>query len=86
MQIELRDHLNNFVCALSNDNECLASYGVQPDQTLHVIDSQPNSMLLDLEDDSQVQKYEISNEDYNKRTDTFRNFKKDLIKNNPHLL
>lgn len=45
--------------------------------TIHVIDTDPNSMSAHgwLEDVSKVQKYEMSDADYQKRDNTYRKFK-----------
>ena len=40
-------------------------------------------MLAQFEDVSQVEKYQISEEEYNKRDDTFRKFKTDMQKKDP---
>lgn len=66
---------------LSDDDKTLADYFVDDYDTVHVIDSNPNSLLVqnDFDDVSTVKKYEISEEDYNKRNDTIRKFRKKLI-------
>ena len=53
--------------------------------TLHIIDIDPNSSSADgwLEDVSKVQKYEISEEDYNARENTYRKFKEQKLKEDP---
>ena len=50
--------------------------------TLHIIDLDPRSLSANgwLEDVSKVEKYEMSDEDYNKRHDTFRKYKEGKIK------
>ena len=49
-----------------------------------MVDSDPNSALIGLEDLSQVQKYEMSDEDYNKRDDTFRKWKEKQMQQDPN--
>jgi tubulin-specific chaperone B len=65
---------------LSEDELCLAYYKVEDHDTIHVTDSNPNSLLVqnDFDDISTVKKYEISEEDYNKRNDSVRRFRKKL--------
>ena len=46
------------------------------------MDLNPNSVLKDLEDVSKVEKYNISEEDYDKLPDNFRKFKQKLIESN----
>ena len=43
-------------------------------------------MLLDLDDLSQVPKYEMSNDEYDKREDSFRNFKKKMMAKDPNFM
>jgi tubulin-folding cofactor B len=50
-----------------------------------VIDSAPQK-YGDLDDLSQVEKYQISEEEYSKRDDTFRKFKEDMQKQNPNFM
>ena len=52
---------------------------------MHITDLDPNSLAAGggLEDVSLVKKYEISEEDYMKREDNFRNWKADKKKANP---
>ncbi|CDW90329.1 UNKNOWN [Stylonychia lemnae] len=82
MTIELRDSSDNFLQVLHNDQETIAHYGPQEGYTFHVIDAAPAS-YGDLDDVSQVEKYQISEEEYNKRDDTFRKFKTDMQKQDP---
>ena len=50
--------------------------------TLHIIDLDPQSVSANgwLEDVRKVKKYEMSDEDYNKRHDTFRKYKEGKVK------
>lgn len=77
MNLELRDRSENFLLAMSNDQETLAHYGPQEGYTIHVVDLVP-SLLAQLEDVSQIEKYQISEEEYNKRDDTFRKYKEKM--------
>lgn len=67
---------------MSNDQNTLAHYGPQEGYTIHVVESTP-SLISQLEDVSQVEKYQISEEEYNKRDDTFRKFKTEMEKVDP---
>ena len=78
MNLELRDTAGNFLVSMSNDQETLAHYGPQEHYTLHVVDSAPSTFLSQFEDVSQVEKYQISESEYNKRDDTFRKFKEKM--------
>ncbi|KAL9652486.1 hypothetical protein ABK040_000058 [Willaertia magna] len=60
------------------DNMTLLSYGIQTDRMrIHVIDKDPNKQ--DFGDVSQVEKYVMSEEDYDARDNTFRKWKKKHI-------
>jgi len=52
---------------------------------LHIIDMDPSSVSANgwLEDTSKVEKYEISDEAYNQRENTFRKYKQDKLKDDP---
>lgn len=65
---------------LIDDDKTLADYNVGDYDTIHVIDSNPNSLLVqnDFDDVSTVKKYEISEEDYDKREESVRKFRKKL--------
>ena len=86
MVIELRDTSECLVCNMDKDDETLATYGPQENFTLHVIDTQPSAMMQDLEDVTKVEKYEISEDDYNKREGTFRKFKEEMMKKDPKFM
>ena len=58
-----------------NDEETLQHFSVQSLYEIHVIDNDPESILKELEDVSLVQKYEMSDADYNNKEDTCRKFK-----------
>ena len=66
---------------LEDDERTLKELDLEDYDTLHVYDLNPNSMLVqnNFDDLSTVNKYEISEEDYNKRNDTVRKFKKKLM-------
>lgn len=67
---------------LDDEDQTLAYYKVNDLDTVHVIDSNPNSVMVqnNFDDLSTVKKYEMSNEDYDKRNDTVRKFRKQLEK------
>jgi tubulin-folding cofactor B len=51
-----------------------------------VIDNNPDPMFAEFEDVSKVEKYEISEESYSKRDDTFRKFKEEKQKVDPSFM
>lgn len=71
---------------MDNDYAELGSYGAENDYIIHCIDDDPNSILKGLEDLSQIEKYMMSDEDYDKLPMNVRKFKKMLFENNPELI
>ena len=59
-------------------NANLVSYGIENDSFIHIhfIDEDPSTILKQLEDLSQIEKYVMSDEDYNKLPMNVRKFKK----------
>lgn len=81
MKLELRDSKTGKVLAyLSDDNKTLQDYNVSDYMNIHVVDTDPNQFTKSFTDVSQVKKYVMSDEDYDKREDTFRKWKQKHIK------
>lgn len=78
MQLILRDNKGKSI-PLTNDKATLAELGVVDYDEIHVIDNDPSNRMQAFTDVSSVKKYEISEEDYNKREDTFRKWKEKHI-------
>lgn len=72
MKVELYDKNNKFVCSLNDDNALLGSFPIDDGMRLHVIDK----FILhnDLNDLSGAEKFELSEEEYAKRTDTLKSY------------
>jgi len=73
MVLEVYDKDNKPVCTLGDDNALLGSFQVDSGMRIHVIDK--SGKLGEFEDVSKVEKFEISDEEYKKRTDSVRAFK-----------
>ncbi|TMW69407.1 hypothetical protein Poli38472_001563 [Pythium oligandrum] len=71
---------------LDDDRKMLGYYGVQSGMRLHVVDTDPFSLSRGggLEDVSLIKKYEISEEDYDKREKTVRAYKRDQLAKDPN--
>jgi len=71
---------------LHDDNLTLEDYGVDNGMELYFKDNDPHSLAKNggLEDVSLVQKYEISEEDYEKREKTLRNYVKKQREQDPN--
>jgi tubulin-folding cofactor B len=84
MILELRDSTGEHIQTFDDNTKTLAFYGVQPNHAFHVVDTNP--MTFDFEDVSQVEKYTISEESYDKRDDTFKKFKENMEKTDPNFM
>lgn len=49
MRIQLKDVKNNLVAEMEQDNKTLGAYGAETGMVLYVIDSNPNSILKEIE-------------------------------------
>ena len=70
---------------MDNMDATLDTYGTEQDYIIHCVDEDPNSILKHIEDVSLIDKYVMSDEDYNKLPMNVRKFKKMLFQNNPEL-
>lgn len=68
------------------DHRTLQSYGVKNGTLIHVIDQDPFSLARNggLEDVSLVKKYVMSDEEYDKRENTYRAWKKKMLAQDPN--
>lgn len=66
-KLNLKNGSDDFICEMLDNDKSLKDYGAQTGYTIHVIDTNPTNFLDDLQDLSKVPKYEISEEDYEKR-------------------
>ena len=53
---------------------------------IYVIDSNPNSILKEIQSYEGVEKYMMSDEDYDKLPDNFRKWKKKFLQLNPNII
>lgn len=74
MQIKLFDKNDQFVCNLNDDTKKLGYYSVMDYGRLQIEDLNPYRIKNEWTDCSQVKKFEISEEEYNKRNDSVRSF------------
>lgn len=75
MEVQLLDKEGKFLCILNNEDALLGAYPVDDNMRLHVVDKDPTKKAGEFEDLSAVEKYEMSTEDYSKRSDSVRAFK-----------
>ncbi|KAL0222223.1 hypothetical protein RCL1_002077 [Eukaryota sp. TZLM3-RCL] len=76
MKIELRDFDGTSLGTLDDDDMQLGFFGVESNMTLHVIDKNPISTVHDVSEDlSKVKKFELTEEEYDSRQDSYRKWK-----------
>ncbi|XP_033735460.1 tubulin-folding cofactor B-like [Pecten maximus] len=73
MKLEVYSKEDKLICKLDNNDALLGSYPVDDGMRLHVVDS--TVKLGEFEDTSKVEKFELSEDAYSKRTDSVRAFK-----------
>jgi len=74
------------ICEMGDPHRKIGFYSVANGMEIHIQDKDPNSMARSgwLDNTNLVQKYQISEEDYNKRTNTVRRFKQEKLKEDPN--
>ena len=74
------------ICEMSDNSRMLGFYSVVSGNEIHVIDTDPFSLSRNggLTDVSLVEKYRISDENYDKRSNTIRQYIKDQRKKDPN--
>ncbi|CAJ0941483.1 unnamed protein product, partial [Mesorhabditis belari] len=77
MKIEVFDSEGNFVATLSDDSKSIAELGVRNGMRIHATDI--TGQNLELNNGDMVEKYNISDEAYNNRTDSVRALKKKMM-------
>ena len=71
MQLQLfSGEEGKLVCELTDDTATLGSSGAENGWRINVVDRDPSKEKGEFEDLSKVQKYEMSTEDYTKKTGT----------------
>ena len=85
MHLTLLDFNGQVVADMINDEVKLGFFSPEDGWTIHITDLDPHSLAANggLEDVSLVKKYEISDDDYNKREDNFRKWKANKLAADP---
>lgn len=85
MVLHLKDSSGRLVGVLEDDSRKLGFYSPENGWSLHVLDSDSTSLAAQgwLEDVSKVTKYEMSEEDYARRDNTYRKYKEQKLKDDP---
>ncbi|VDO76581.1 unnamed protein product [Heligmosomoides polygyrus] len=80
INIELHNAEGKFVSSLTDGSKSLKELGVRDGMRLHAVDTSGGN--AELQDDSMVEKFTISEEQYNQREDSVRAWKKKLLAQN----
>lgn len=85
MVLTLKDNRGSKVADLLDDSRKLGYYSPMSGYILHVVDSDSMSLANTgwLEDVSKVEKYVMSDADYDARDDTYRKFKEERLREDP---
>ena len=86
MKLQLKNEKNELVAELDQDHLTLGHYGAETGMCIYVIDLNPNSILKEIENYEGVEKYMISDEDYDNLPENFRKWKKQFLKDNPNII
>uniref|UniRef100_A0A7S0RMZ6 CAP-Gly domain-containing protein n=1 Tax=Chlamydomonas leiostraca TaxID=1034604 RepID=A0A7S0RMZ6_9CHLO len=83
--LQLLDDKGSVLCPFLEDGRKLGYYSPHDGYTIHVVDTDPASASAGgwLEDVSLVDKYRMSDEEYNKRENTYRRWKEGKLKEDP---
>lgn len=60
IKLQLKDTKGNLIADMSDDMKTLGSYGAQNDMVLYVVDTNPCSILKEIESYEGVEKYTIT--------------------------
>lgn len=85
MRLILKDFSGNVIGEMNDDSKPLGFYSAQSGMCIHIIDIDPYSLSKDggLENVNLVKKYVMSDEDYNKRKGTLREYKRKKREQDP---
>lgn len=78
--------LNGRIEMRAEDNKLLGEYGAQSGDFIHVIDEDPFSTARGgaMDDVTQVKKFELTEEEYDKRDGTYRAYKRKMLAQDPN--
>ena len=84
-KLALYDWSGNLVRALDDESKMLGFYGIETGMRIHVTDTDPFSLARGggLEDVSLVKKFELTDEQYNARGESYRKFREEKRKVDP---
>lgn len=85
MELKLKNRQGVTVADLNDELKCLGYYSPEDGWSIHIVDTDPSSILGQISDVSQVEKYMMSDDDYEQLPSSMRKFLRNLRENNPEL-
>ena len=73
--LRLEDHTGAVICTMDNNDSMLGAYPVEDYMTVFVVDDSPNNTHNQFENTDLVDKQDMSEEEYGKKTNSVRAFK-----------
>jgi tubulin-specific chaperone B len=85
MRLQLKDRNGSFIAEMQDDSKKFGFYSPENGFVLHIIDTDPTSASASgwLEDVSKVEKYVMSDDKYDQRSNTYRKFKEGKLEVDP---
>jgi len=74
-ELSLKDHTGALICNMDNNEAMLGAYPVEDFLELYALDKNPHKAISEFEDLSLVDKIEMSQDDYDQRTDSVKAYK-----------
>ena len=85
MELTLKNKMGGVVAKMDDELKCLGYYSPEDGWSIHIVDTDPSSMVAQISDLSAVEKYVMSDEDYESLPSSMRKFLRNLRDNNPEL-
>lgn len=85
MALLLRNRQGETVATMDDELKCLGYYSPEEGWCIHILDDDPSSILTQISDVSTIEKYVMSDEDYEQLPSSMRKFLRNLRDNNPEL-
>jgi tubulin-folding cofactor B len=85
IRLVLKNKKGEAITPMDEDLRSLDFYGVQNGMIISVMDLNPSSILKEIENNTQIEKYVMSEETYNALPDNFRKWKHQFLLENPQV-
>lgn len=85
MRLTLKNKNGDVVTAIDEDMRTLDFYGIQAGMIVSITDLNPASILKEIENNNQVDKYVMSEETYENLPENFRKWKHSFLVENPQI-